>query len=143
MYLVQILKKEVLKKLKFCEKLKLLRIEREMNQTEFAKFLGTSKQVISRYEKGENTPKITTVLEYATKLGVPLSYFTNDDIETIEHLKKTDIESKDVPIEQEETLEKIQLNEGEEMLLDLFRRVPVESQQMVLDMIKIALKQNQ
>ena len=29
------------------------------------------------------------------------------------------------------------------MLLDLFRRVPVESQQMVLDMIKIALKQSQ
>ena len=43
----------------------------------------------------------------------------------------------------EETPEKIQLNEGEEMLLDLFRRVPVESQKMVLDMIKIVLKQSQ
>jgi len=127
--------------MKFCEKLKLLRIEREMNQTEFAKFLGTSKQVISRYEKGENTPKITTVVEYATKLDVPLSYFTNDEIETFELNKENAI--KDVPMEQEETPEKIQLNEGEEMLLDLFRQVPVENQQMVLDMIKIALKQNQ
>lgn len=80
--------------MKFCEKLKLLRTERGMNQTEFAKFLGTSKQVISRYEKGENTPKITTVLEYSKKLDVPLSYFTNDNIETIEPNKKTAIESK-------------------------------------------------
>lgn len=127
--------------MKFCEKLKLLRIEREMNQTEFAKFLGTSKQVISRYEKGENTPKITTVLEYSKKLGVPLSYFTNDNIETIELNKENAI--KDIPMEQEETPEKLELNEGEEMLLDLFRRVPVESQRMVLDMIKIVLKQSQ
>lgn len=50
----------------------------------------------------------------------------------------------DVPMEREKkTPDKIQLTEGEEMLLDLFRRVPVESQQMVLDMIKIALKQSQ
>lgn len=127
--------------MKFCEKLKLLRTERGMNQTEFAKFLGTSKQVISRYEKGENTPKITTVLEYATRLGVPLSYFTNDEIETIEPHKKTDIESKDD--QEKDSPDKLKLNEGEEMLLDLFRRVPVENQQMVLDMIKIALKQHQ
>ena len=77
--------------MKFCEKLKLLRIEKEMNQTEFAKLLGTSKQVISRYEKGENTPKITTVVKYASILDVPLSYFTNDDIEIIE---KTATDSK-------------------------------------------------
>lgn len=50
----------------------------------------------------------------------------------------------DVPMEREkDTPEKLKLNEGEEMLLDLFRRVPVESQQMVLDMIKIVLKQYQ
>lgn len=50
----------------------------------------------------------------------------------------------DVPMEKEKnTPDKIVLTEGEEMLLDLFRRVPVESQQMVLDMIKIALKQSQ
>ena len=50
----------------------------------------------------------------------------------------------DVPMEREKkTPEKLQLNEGEEMLLDLFRRVPVERQQMVLEMIKIALNTNQ
>lgn len=50
----------------------------------------------------------------------------------------------DVPMEREKkTPDKIQLSEGEEMLLDLFRRVPVESQQMVLDLIKAVLKQHQ
>ena len=50
----------------------------------------------------------------------------------------------DVPMEREKkTPDKITLTEGEEMLLGLFRQIPVESQQMVLDMIKIALKQNQ
>ena len=47
----------------------------------------------------------------------------------------------DVPMEREkDTPDKSKLTEGEEMLLELFRQVPVESQQMVLDMIKIALK---
>jgi transcriptional regulator with XRE-family HTH domain len=50
----------------------------------------------------------------------------------------------DVPMEREKkTPEKLELSEGEEMLLDLFRRVPVESQQMVLDLIKAVLKQHQ
>lgn len=50
----------------------------------------------------------------------------------------------DVPMEREKkTPEKLQLSEGEEMLLDLFRRVPVESQPMVLDLIKAVLKQHQ
>ena len=47
----------------------------------------------------------------------------------------------DVPMEREKkTPEKQELNEGEKLLLELFRQVPVESQQMVLDMIRIALK---
>ena len=50
----------------------------------------------------------------------------------------------DVPMEREKKApEKLQLNEGEEMLLNLFRQVPVESQRLVLDMIKAALKQSQ
>lgn len=50
----------------------------------------------------------------------------------------------DVPMEREKkTPDKLELSEGEEMLLDLFRRVPVESQPMVLDLIKAVLKQHQ
>lgn len=41
--------------------------------------------------------------------------------------------------EEEETLEEPKLTEGEKMLLDLFRRVPADKQQMVLQMIRVAL----
>ena len=66
--------------MKFNEKLTVLRKERGMNMTEFANLLGTSKQVIARYEKGENTPKITTVAHYAKVLGGWLDSWTVGDI---------------------------------------------------------------
>ena len=44
-----------------------------MSQEELAALLGTSKQVISRYETGQRSPKITVASEYAAKLGVPIS----------------------------------------------------------------------
>ena len=65
--------------MKFNEKLTILRKEKGMNMTEFANLLGTSKQVIARYERGENTPKITTVAHYAEVLGVSLQYLINED----------------------------------------------------------------
>ena len=113
--------------MKFCEKLKLLREEREMNMSEFANLLGTSKQVISRYEKGENTPKITTVAHYAKVLGVSLQYLVNEDC-----TDKNGGQNKTTPPDY--------ITEGERALLDLFRLVPENKQQMVLEMIRVALK---
>lgn len=48
-----------------------IRQTRHMTQEEMGRLFGTSKQVISRYENGQNSPKIATVKEYAKKLGVP------------------------------------------------------------------------
>ena len=96
----------------------------------FANLLGTSKQVIARYEKGENTPKITTVSHYAKVLGVSLQYLINEDC-TDRNATLTD--KTTTPEEQE-------LSEGEKMLLDLFRQVPDSQQQLVLQMISVALK---
>lgn len=44
-----------------------------LSQEELAAKLGTSKQVISRYENGQRIPKITVAHEYAAILGCPLS----------------------------------------------------------------------
>jgi transcriptional regulator with XRE-family HTH domain len=41
--------------------------------------------------------------------------------------------------EEEETPDKLSLTEGEQMVLDLFRRVPEEQQKIVLEMIRAAL----
>lgn len=50
-----------------------IRLSKGMTQDEFAALLGTTKQVISRYETGQRTPKITVAQEYANKLNLPLS----------------------------------------------------------------------
>ena len=114
--------------MRFCEKLKILREEKGMSLSEFANLLGTSKQVLSRYERGENTPKITTVAHYAEKLGVSLEYLVNDDC--IDRNGNAD----------DKTTPSAYIAEREELLLNLFRQIPEHKQQYVLDMIRLALK---
>ena len=68
----------------FGEKLILYRkMHNKMTQETLAKIVGTTKQVISRYEKGERTPKIDTVQEYARKLNLPVLYLVDNDISVI------------------------------------------------------------
>ena len=57
----------------FGEILKKIRLEKGLSQEELGKILGTTKQVISRYETNQRTPKITAVEEYAKKLNVPVT----------------------------------------------------------------------
>lgn len=70
----------------FGTKLRKIRIKKRMSQEELADFLGTSKQVISRYETNQRTPKITTAQEYARKLKVPLLYLIDDTVTSIQDI---------------------------------------------------------
>lgn len=63
----------------FGSTLKQLRLERSMSQEEFARLLGTTKQVISRYENDQRTPKITIANEYANLLDIPLTTLLGDE----------------------------------------------------------------
>ena len=63
----------------FGSKLKQIRAELGLSQSEFAKILGTSKQVISRYELGQTTPKISVVSEWCQILGLNLDNLINDN----------------------------------------------------------------
>ena len=63
----------------FGEKLKQIRDERQLSQEAFAVILNTSKQVISRYERGETTPKIGVAAEWCKILGVNLDNMLNDN----------------------------------------------------------------
>lgn len=63
----------------FGERLKSIRLARSLSQEELAKILKTSKQVISRYESNQRTPKITTALDYAALLGVDFNYLIGDE----------------------------------------------------------------
>ena len=62
----------------FGENLRRIRKARGISQEELARLLGTSKQVISRYENGQRSPKLSTVEEYADKLGVSVAMLVTD-----------------------------------------------------------------
>lgn len=65
----------------FGTKLKNIRLSLGLSQEEFAKKLGTTKQVISRYETEQRTPKITIAQEYADILGVSLHDLVDNSVD--------------------------------------------------------------
>lgn len=70
----------------FGDKLKSLRIKRGLTQEELAEILGTSKQVISRYENNLRSPKVDVVQDYAEKLNVSVMYFSDNSIPAAENI---------------------------------------------------------
>ncbi len=64
--------------MEFGDILRRIRKERGLSQDEFAALLGTTKQVISRYETKQRTPRISVVEDYARKLGLPVSALTGE-----------------------------------------------------------------
>lgn len=69
--------------MKFGDKLKRIRLEKGLSQENLADLLGTSKQVISRYERNERTPKLTSAIEYAQKLNVPTNFLLDNENDAI------------------------------------------------------------
>lgn len=113
--------------MRFGEKLKFIRLQRDWSQEEMAKFLGTSKQVISRYENGQTTPKIDVVFNYAKKLNIAVEPLIDND-KDFKDLRNSNDVSANQPLAAEE-----------ETLLQLYRSLPLEKQRLVLDMVKVAL----
>ena len=113
----------------FARRLKEAREERGISAKELAEAVGINKATIHHYEKAEfKSVKSPTLQAIAKYLNVNPDYLigATDNKHTIK--------------EAEDLLSTI--TDGEKMLLELFRQVPVESQQMVLEMIRIALKQH-
>ena len=62
----------------FGEKLKKIREERNLTQEQLGNILGTSKQVISRYENGHRSPSVTIAASYAERLGIDIGFLADD-----------------------------------------------------------------
>lgn len=62
----------------FGERLRRIRKEMGETQDEFAARIGTSKQVLSRYEGGQRIPKISLVESYAKALNVSVDYLMGE-----------------------------------------------------------------
>ncbi len=62
----------------FGRRLREIRKERGLTQDEFAAILGTSKQILSRYELEQRSPKIEQVQKYAERLQVSVDFLLGD-----------------------------------------------------------------
>lgn len=91
------------------------------DQKELAEIVGVAPSTFNEWLKAKKYPRIDKVEILANYFGI----LKSDLIEEKEH--------KSSP-------ERVVLSEGEEMLLKLFRQVPKEKQELVLQMIAVALK---
>ena len=105
------------------ENILLMRKRLGWTQEELATKMGyKSKSTINKIELGINDIPQSKIVKFADVLGTTPAHLMgwNDEEEKI---------SPEEPI----------LSEGEKIMLDLFRRVPNEQQQLVLQMIRAAL----
>ncbi|HVN96353.1 MAG TPA: helix-turn-helix transcriptional regulator [Syntrophorhabdaceae bacterium] len=65
-------------KKKLGKKIKLARVELDLNQTELATKIGTTQESISRYESGLSLPSLETLVKIAKALKKPTSYFLDE-----------------------------------------------------------------
>lgn len=65
---------------KLGKKIKLARIELDLNQTELAEKIGAKQKSISNYETGLSLPSLVTLSKMTKVLKKPASYFLDEQI---------------------------------------------------------------
>jgi transcriptional regulator with XRE-family HTH domain len=98
-----------------------------MRQADLCKLANVPKSSLSLYLSGAYEPKQDRIYDMAKVLNVSEAWLMGYD----------------VPMERQEqksTPEEPKLTEGEKMLLNLFRKIPEDKQELVLQMIEVALK---
>lgn len=107
------------------QKIKDLRQQRGMTLEEVANIVGVGKSTVRKWETGMiANMKRDKIASLAQALGTTPAYLMG---------WKEDKEETNSP-------DQIKLTEGEEMLLKLFRQIPVENRALVLEMIRAAVK---
>ncbi len=109
----------------FGNKLKLIRQKNGWSQSDLARRLNTSKQVISRYENEQTTPKITVGVQYAKTLGVPINLLLDDEKDLFEKEISEEVSPQD------------------NQIIRLLFNLTVEEQKEALNYIKFISKHNQ
>ena len=89
------------------------------SRNDISRALGISYYTITDWVNGKKYPRMDKVELLANYFGIPKSYLIEDKKAT-------------PPVE-------VQLNEGEQLLLDLFRKIPEDQQGLVLNLIRAAL----
>lgn len=99
---------------------------RNMKQTDLCKYAKVPKSSLSLYLSGAYEPKQNRIYDMAKALGVNEAWLMGYDVPMERNVKASPKEP--------------QLNEGEKQMLELFRLVPEDKQELVLQMIRVALK---
>jgi transcriptional regulator with XRE-family HTH domain len=110
------------------ERIKDALIIRGYKQSDLCKLTGIPKSAICQYVSGLFEPKQDRIYLIAKALNVSEAWLMGFDVP----MDRIDLEKN--------TPEEPKLSEGEKMLIELFRLIPEEKQQLVLDMIRVALK---
>ena len=98
--------------------------KRGMKQADLCKATKIPKSAISQYLRGVYEPKQDRIHLISKALNVSEAWLMGYD----------------VPMERKDpSLEEPKISEGEQLLLDLFRKIPEDRQQLVLQMIRAAL----
>lgn len=102
--------------------LKNLRKEKGESQLTVAEAIGLTRSAYCNYENGLREPDFVTLQKLSEYFGVSIDYILgNTDVRTV------------LPGE-------TPLTDGEKALLELFNQVPKEQQQLVVDLVAVALK---
>ena len=99
---------------------------RGMKQAELCQATNIPKSALSQYISGCFEPKQDRIYLIAKTLDVSEAWLMGYD----------------VPMERQKNIpqDKKDLSEGEKMMLELFNQVPEEQQEMLIEMIRVALK---
>ncbi len=57
------------------KKIKVTRVEQDLNQTDLAEKIGANQKSVSRYENGTTVPSLETMAKIAKVLKKPVDYF--------------------------------------------------------------------
>lgn len=98
---------------------------RGMKQCDLCKIANVPKSSLSLYLSGKYEPKQDRIYAMAKALNVSEAWLMGYD----------------VPMEKEKTrqMEDTPITDGEKILLELFRKVPENKQEMIIQMIQVAL----
>src|SRR6218665_130011 len=78
----------------FADRLSYARKQKKIRKADLGKMVGTSGDIIGKYERGENVPSIDVATKIAEALGVTLDYLVKDgeyqqvDNETLKRLRE-------------------------------------------------------
>ena len=127
--------------MEFKERLKYALNVRNMKQSVLCYKTNLDKGTISNYLSGRYKPKSKNLTVIANALGVSEAWLQGYDVPMEDEINS--LTSGASHETQKNSPTEPMLNEGEKTMLDLFKEVPEDKKQLVLDMIRVAISKKE